>query len=126
MSSTLDLSLMHFLSLLASVYLGKDIMMGNDVAMKIGHPCSLPSRLSHEHNMYTAITDSKGLRISYILWYSKEDIYEVIIMDHLRTSLGNLIDQFKFDHEKTFSYATQMVCMLYKPYQQNIKLLFSP
>ena len=104
---------MHFLSLLASVYLGKDIMTGNDVAVKIGHPCSLPSRLSHEHNMYTAITGSKG--ISQVLWYSKEDIYEVIVMDHLETSLGDLINQFKFDHEKTFLYATQMVCMLYKP-----------
>ncbi|KAF8490429.1 kinase-like domain-containing protein [Russula emetica] len=78
-----------------SVYLGKDIATGGDVAVKIGHPCGLPSRLSHEHNVYTTIA-------------GKESIYEVIVLNHLGTSLGDLIDQLEFDHRKTFSYATQM------------------
>jgi serine/threonine protein kinase len=99
------------LSSLGSVYLGKDIMTGTDVALKIGHPCSPPLRLSHEHNMYTTITGSRG--ISQVLWYSKEGVYEVIVMDNLGTSLGDLINQIEFDHGKTFLYATQMVCLLY-------------
>lgn len=107
MSSTLDSSLTHFLSLLGSVYLGKDIFTENVVAVKIGHPDSSPSGLGHERDVYTAIAGSRG--ISQMLWYGKEDIYEVIVLDHLGTSLGDLIDQLKFDHEKTFSYATQMV-----------------
>ena len=100
------------LSSLGSGYLGKDILMGADVALKIGHPCSLPSRLGHEHNVYTTIAGSEG--IPQILWYGKEDVYEVIIMNHLGNSLGDLIDQLEFDHRKTFFYATQMVCLLYK------------
>jgi hypothetical protein len=87
-------------------------MMGTDVALKIGHPCSLPSRLSHEHNMYTTIAGSRG--ISQVLWYGKEGVYEVIVMGNLGTSLGDLINQIEFDHGKTFSYATQMVRLLYK------------
>ncbi|KAF8480673.1 kinase-like domain-containing protein [Russula emetica] len=64
-----------------SVYLGKDIATGGDVAVKIGHPCGLPSRLSHEHNVYTTIAGGRG--IPRVLWYGKE--------------------------KKTFSYATQML-----------------
>jgi serine/threonine protein kinase len=107
-----DSNLRHFLSALGSVYLGKDIMTGSAVALKIGYQSSLPSRLSHEYNVYTAIAGIKG--ISQLVWYGKEGGYEVIVLDYLGTSLGDLIDQLKFDHGKTFSYATQMVCLLYK------------
>ena len=78
-----------------------------EVAVKIGHLCGSPSRLSHEHNVYTAISGSKG--ISRVLWYGKEGTHEVIVLDHLGASLGDLIDQPEFDHGKTFSYTTQMV-----------------
>jgi len=87
-------------------------MTGSDVALKIGHRCSLPSRLSHEYNVYTTIAGSRG--ISQVRWYGKEGVYEVIVMDNLGTSLGDLIDHLKFDHGKTFLYATQMVRLLYK------------
>ncbi len=87
-------------------------MMGSDVALKIGHRCNLPLRLSYEYNVYATIAGSKG--ISQVLWYGKEGGYKVIVLDYLGTSLGDLIDQLKFDHRKTFSYATQMVRLLYK------------
>ncbi|KAF8493224.1 kinase-like domain-containing protein [Russula emetica] len=58
----------------------------------------------------TCIQLSPGGRgIPRVLWYGKESIYEVIVLDHLGTSLGDLIDQLEFDHRKTFSYATQML-----------------
>lgn len=107
-----DSSLTLFLSSLGSVYLGKDIMTGADVALKIGHPSRLPSSLSHEHNVYATIAGSKG--VSQVLWYGKEDVYEVIVLNHLGTSLGDLIDQPNFDRRMTFVYATQMVRVLYK------------
>lgn len=87
-------------------------MTGSDVALKIGHRCSSPSRLNHEYDVYTAIAGSRG--ISQVLWYGKEGAYEVIVLDYLGISLGDLIDQLKFDPGKTFSYATQMVRLLYK------------
>jgi hypothetical protein len=85
-------------------------MTGGDVALKIGHTSGLPSSgssLSHEYNVYRTIGGSKG--ISTVVWYGKEDIYEVMILDYLGSSLGDLIDQLKFDHRQTFSYASQMV-----------------
>ena len=102
-----DSSLTHFLISLGSVYLGKDIMTGADVALKIARRCSFPSRLSHEYNVYTAIAGSRG--ICQALWYGKEDAYEIIVLDQLETSLSDQINQLKFDHRKIFSYATQMV-----------------
>ena len=112
--SNSDLTLTHFLRLssLGSVYLGKDIMTGADVALKIAHRCGLPSKLSHEYNVYTSIAGSRG--ICQALWYGKEGAHEVIVMDHLGTSLGDLVDQIKFDHRKLFLYATQMVRLFYK------------
>ena len=95
---------------LGSVYEGKDLLTGADVALKIGHPCSSPTRLSHEYNVYSTIARSRG--ISQVHWYGKEGVYEVIVLDHLGTSLGDLVDQIEFDPRKTFSYAIQMVCFV--------------
>jgi serine/threonine protein kinase len=103
-------SLPHFLSLLGRVYLGKDIRMGTDVALKIGHP-SLPSTLSHEYNVYTTLAGNIG--IPQVFWYGKEGVCEVIVLDQLGTSLGDLIDRCKFEHRNTFSYAAQMVRFCY-------------
>lgn len=47
--------------------------------------------------------------ISQVHWYGKEDIYEVIVLDQLGSSLGDLVDETMLDPRKTFSYATQMV-----------------
>jgi len=82
-------------------------LTGVDVALKIGHPCGLPSRLSHEYNVYSTIAGSRG--IPQVHWYGKEGVYEVIVLDHLGTSLGDLVDQLEFDPRKTFSYTIQMV-----------------
>ncbi|KAH9992995.1 hypothetical protein BJV74DRAFT_795686 [Russula compacta] len=56
--------------------------------------------------MHTKIAGGRGL--CQALWYGKEGVYEVIVLDHLGVSLGNLIDQLWFDHRKLFLYATQM------------------
>jgi serine/threonine protein kinase len=97
--------------LLGRVHLGKDIRTGTDVALKIGHP-SLPSRLSHEYDVYTTLAGNIG--IPQVFWYGKEGVYEVIVLDWLGTSLSNLINHVKFEHRKSFSYAAQMVCLSYK------------
>jgi casein kinase 1 len=91
------------LGLLGSVYLGKDIFTGADVALKFG----LRLSLSYKHQVYTTIASSKG--IPQVLWYGREDVHDVIVLDYLGTSLDDLINQLKFDHRETFSYASQMV-----------------
>jgi hypothetical protein len=100
-----------FLISIGYVYLGKDIKTEADVALKIGHTNCSPSRLTHEYNMYEAVAGSTG--ISSVLWYGKEGQSEVIILYHLGTSLGDLIRKQQFDHERTFLYASQMVCPLH-------------
>ena len=98
-----------FLSFLGSVYLGRDIRTGAEIAVKIG--CAdHTSRLSREYDVYTAIGDSIG--ISPPRWYGKEGQYEVLILDHLGTSLDDLIRGQLVDSRKIFQYASQMVGVL--------------
>jgi hypothetical protein len=86
-------------------------MAGGYVALKIAQ-CSSPSRLSHEYDVYTTVGGSRG--ICQALWYGKEGVYEIIVLDHLGMSLADLFHQPKFDHRKIFPYATQMVRLLDK------------
>jgi hypothetical protein len=67
--------------------------------------------------VYITIAGTRG--ISKAHWYGYEDVYEVIVLDHLGTFLGDLIDQLKSDHRKIFLYTTQMVHLLYKNKQPN-------
>jgi serine/threonine protein kinase len=96
-----------FLSSLGSVYLGKDIRTGAEVALKIGRADHSPSRLSHEYHVYQKTAGSIG--ISPVCWYGKEGSYEVIVLENLGTSLGDLVSAQQFDHRKTFFFASQMV-----------------
>jgi serine/threonine protein kinase len=96
-----------FLSSLGSVYLGKDIRTGAEVALKIGRADHSPSRLSHEYQVYQKTAGSIG--ISSVRWYGKEGPYEVLVLEYLGTSLGDLISAQQFDHRKTFFFASQMV-----------------
>jgi serine/threonine protein kinase len=100
-----------FTGFLASVFLGKDIFTENVIALKIGHADHTPSGLSREYDIYQTITGCTG--ISPPRWYGKEDGHEVIVLDYLGTSLGDLVTGPQFDHREVFLYAPQMVCALY-------------
>ena len=78
-------------------------MAGPWLALKIGSADYLSSRLSHEYNVYTELAGSAG--VSPVRWYGKEGSYEVIVMDHLGTSLGDLISRGHVDHGEVFQYA---------------------
>jgi hypothetical protein len=54
------------------------------------------------------IAGSIGIRS--VRWYGKEGEHEVIVMEHLETSLGDLVTEQELDRRKTFEYALQMVC----------------
>ena len=99
-----------FLSFLGSVYLGKDIRTGAEVALKIGRAGHSTSRINHEYNVYKKTAGSTG--IPSVRWYGKEGHFEVIVLDHLGTSLGDLVNAQQLDLTKTFFLASQMVCSL--------------
>ena len=50
---------------------------------------------------------------SPVLWYGKEGLYEVIVLEYLGSSLRDLINEQKLDSEKAFMCASQMVCSCY-------------
>jgi len=107
MYSTLTQAQYTFLNLLESVYLGKDIKTGVEVALKIRQAENSPSKLNHEYNVYTALAGSPG--IAEVCWYGKEGIYEVIALENLRTSLDDLICKHQLSIRRMFLYASQMV-----------------
>lgn len=92
------------------VFEGRDIRTGVEVALKIANAGQSPTRLNHEYNVYTSIVGSVGT--SSVLWYGKEGLYEVIVLEHLGNSLGDLINERQLDHKEVFLYASQMVCSL--------------
>jgi len=81
---------------------------GRDVALKMACAGSSPSGLNYEYKVYTSIVGSAG--ISPALWYGKEGLYEVIVLEYLGQSLGDVIKEQKFNNRKAFLYASQMVC----------------
>jgi serine/threonine protein kinase len=99
------------MSFLGSVYLGKDIRTGGEVAVKIGRTDNSSSTLCHEYHVYKTTAGSKG--ISPVWWYGKEGHHEVIVLENLGTSLGDLLSAQNFDHRKIFFFASQMVRSLY-------------
>ena len=96
-----------FLNSLGRVFQGKDIGTGSDVALKIGHAQSSSSKLRYEYDVYTAIARSTG--VPKVLWYSKEGHHEVIVLEFLGTSLGDLVREKRLDSKRVFLYASQMV-----------------
>jgi len=68
-------------------------------------------QLEHEYNVYMNIAGSIGTLS--VIWYGREDVYEVIILEYLGNSLGDLINEKLFNHRRVFSFALQMVCLLY-------------
>ncbi|KAH9170335.1 kinase-like domain-containing protein [Lactarius sanguifluus] len=91
-----------------SIYVGKDIKTGAEIALKIGRADNdSPSTLHHEYDMYTALAGCAG--ISPVRWYGKEGTHEVIVLEHLRTSLSDLVSEQQVDRSKTFLYASQML-----------------
>ena len=61
--------------------------------------------------MYTTISGSAG--IPEVLWYGKEGLREIIVLEYLGTSLGDQIKVRRFDCKKTFLYTSQMVHLFY-------------
>ena len=107
MSSTLTQAQRFFDISLGNVYLGRDIRTGGEVAVKIA--LSSDSTLGHEYRVYTSIAGSVGT--PKLIWYGKEDVYEVIVLEYVGNPLDDLINEPGFDSRKVFSYASQMVCL---------------
>jgi hypothetical protein len=67
----------------------------------------LSLKLKYKYDVYTAIAGGTG--VPKVLWYGKEGEHEVIVLEFLGTSLGDLIREQRLDSRRTFLYASWMV-----------------
>jgi len=92
---------------IGSVYSGKDVRNGKQVALKVQHQDGAEFDLYHEYKIYKHLTRCHGIPRAY--WYGKEGVYNVLVMDRLETSLHALVKAYPLDLQTVVSYACQMV-----------------
>ena len=61
-----------------SVYVGRNIRTGKEVALKVEH-CEGSDILDHEYQIYKDLAGCPGISRAY--WYGVEGPYNVIVMD---------------------------------------------
>jgi hypothetical protein len=68
--------------------------------MKLAQTHMPPSSLTHEYDIYQSIVGCKG--VSPIRWYGKKGPYDVLILDHLGTSLNDLVRVQQLNSAQSF------------------------
>jgi len=99
--------------MIGSVYLGKDIKRGKEVALKVQRhegshsKDSDDSNLFHEYNIYKEISGCQGIPKPF--WYGSEGPYNVMVMKRYNLSLDDMVKQGPLDLLTVVSFAGQMV-----------------
>jgi hypothetical protein len=99
---------------LGTVYLGKDIKKGQDVAVKLEVAQEWDSRLEREHDVYQAMSGIRG--IPKMLWYGVEGRYNVMVLSRLGRTLEEMKQLKMLDANTVFAYSKQMV---FSPFAQS-------
>lgn len=102
-----DLGHHTYLFYLGTVYLGKDIKKGRDVAVKLEVALEWSSKLEHEYNIYRAISGICG--IPKMLWYGMEGQYNALVLSRLGCTLEEMAQLSVLNTNTVFTYAKQMV-----------------
>ena len=105
---------------LGTVYLGRDIKKGRDVAVKLEVALEWGSKLEHEYNVYRAISGISG--IPKVLWYGMEGRYNVMVLSRLGCTFEEMAQLGLLDANTVFTYAKQMV---FSPCAQSMLLFTS-
>ena len=92
---------------LGTVYSGKDIKKGRDVAVKLEVALERGSRLDREYNVYQAISGIRG--IPKMIWYGMEGRYNVLVLSRLGRTLEEMRQLNMLDANTVFAYSKQMV-----------------
>ncbi|KAN0123247.1 Protein kinase-like domain containing protein [Russula decolorans] len=90
-----------------TVYLGRDIKKGRDVAVKLEAAQEWGSKLEHEYHVYRATSGIRG--IPKMLWYGVEGRYNVMVLSHLGCTFKEMAQLGVLDANAVFTYAKQMV-----------------
>lgn len=93
--------------LLGSVYCGKDVKTGKEVALKVERHEGSHSDLFREYNVYKDVGGCVG--ISRVYWYGQEGPCNVMVIDRYDLSLDDMVRQGGVDLRTVVSFAGQMV-----------------
>jgi serine/threonine protein kinase len=93
--------------ILGSVYVGKDLRTGKEVALKVERHEGSDSNLLREYEVYKDIAGCAGISKAY--WYGKEGPYNVMVIDRYEISLDVMVRQGALSLDTVISFASQMV-----------------
>jgi serine/threonine protein kinase len=93
-----------------SVYIGKDIKTGKEVALKVVQHEGSKADLYHEYMIYKDLAGCPGISRGY--WYGIEGPYHVLVIDRYELSLDDKVRQAVLDPQTAMSFAGQMVSRL--------------
>jgi serine/threonine protein kinase len=102
--------LSFYLTCLGTVYLGRDIKKGQDVAVKLEVALEWGSKLEQEYNIYQAISGICG--IPKVLWYRMEGQYNIMVLSCLGHTFEEMVQLSMLNANTVFTHAKQMVFSL--------------
>ncbi|KAF8262057.1 casein kinase 1 epsilon [Lactarius quietus] len=101
------------------VFLANDILLGQDVVIKLEPTEGSPSYLEHEYDVYQKL--SRGIGIPRIRWFGTEGGFNVMALTFLGPSLDDLFVRycFKFLQQTILRLADQLLCRLQHIHSRN-------
>lgn len=97
---------------LGDIYLGINIISGEEVAIKLESVKAKHPQLEYESKVYKALAG--GVGVPFVRWFGTECDYNAMVLDLLGPSLEDLFNfcNRKFSLKTVLLLADQLVCML--------------
>lgn len=94
------------------IYLGTNIILGEEVAIKLENTKAKHPQLEYEAKVYKAL--SGGVGIPFVRWYGTECDYNAMVIDLLGPSLEDLFNYCnrKFLYKTVLLLADQLICRI--------------
>lgn len=94
------------------IYLGTNIISGEEVAIKLENVKAKHPQLEYEAKVYKAL--SGGVGIPFVRWYGTECDYNAMVIDLLGPSLEDLFNYCnrKFTYKTVLLLADQLICRI--------------
>ena len=106
---------------IGSVYSGKDVRSGKEVALKVQHHDG-PESLSHEYRIYKRLIGCAGIGRAY--WYGVEGVYNVLVIDRFEYSVYAVIRSAPLDLHTAVSFGCKMVSTRWEVSIPSVKVYF--
>ena len=103
-------TLLFFLSITGDIYLGINIISGEEVAIKLESVKAKHPQLEYESKVYKTLAG--GVGVPFVRWFGTECDYNAMVIDLLGPSLEDLFNfcNRKFSLKTVLLLADQLVC----------------